>query len=149
MDRSSEAVLKQLQRVVNKILFLKKRSLLQFDGTDFFPSEIHLLVAITGSRATNATKIAGELGVTKGAVSQTLTRLEKKGVLVKTRDPYNKNELTLELTAFGQEAYRHYQDLAAQLNAIHERYLESFSKSEKKAIERFLVEVEQVFGQLE
>ena len=64
------------------------------------------MIAISESRATNATKIADELGVTKGAVSQTLTRLEKKGVLVKTKDASNKNELSLQFTEPRRPTYR-------------------------------------------
>jgi DNA-binding MarR family transcriptional regulator len=44
------------------------------------------------------------LQLTKGAVSQTISRLCKKGVLQKTKDPFQKNELTLCLTPLGQKA---------------------------------------------
>lgn len=36
----------QLESVVNKILFLKKKRLFQFRGVEFFPAEVHLMLVI-------------------------------------------------------------------------------------------------------
>ena len=148
MKTTNEMVIKSLQMFINKVLFLKKRSLFQFQGVKFYPSEIHLLLVIRDKNATNATKMAGELGVTKGAVSQTLSRLEKKGVLKKTKDPYKKNELTLRFTSFGSAAFKHYSTYAARLFKKHNRYLEHFTDKEKKVIQRFLTEAEKVLDEI-
>jgi DNA-binding MarR family transcriptional regulator len=141
-------VMKSLQMFINKILFLKKRSLFQFQGVKFYPSEIHLLLIVRDKNATNATKMAGELGVTKGAVSQTLSRLEKKGVLKKTKDPYKKNELTLSFTTFGAAAFKHYSAHATRLLKKHNRYLDQFTDKEKAIVQRFLTEAEKVFDEI-
>jgi len=46
METTNESVIGQLQRVVNKILFLKNKRLFQFQGVEFFPSEVHLMLVI-------------------------------------------------------------------------------------------------------
>jgi len=148
MRSQNQTVLDNLQRFVNTILFIKKKDLFQFQEIKFYPSEIHLLLFMKTQSNTNATSIAKGLGVTKGAVSQTLSRLEKKGVLLKTKDPYNKNELTLDLTPFGTEAFKHYQTMAASFDQKHIDYLETFSDEEKLVIKRFLTEVDSVFKEL-
>jgi len=148
MRSQNQTVLDNLQRFVNTILFIKKKDLFQFQEIKFYPSEIHLLLFMKTQGNTNATSIAKGLGVTKGAVSQTLSRLEKKGVLLKTKDPYNKNELTLDLTPFGTEAFKHYQTMAASFDQKHIDYLETFSDEEKLVIQRFLTEVDSVFKEL-
>jgi DNA-binding MarR family transcriptional regulator len=148
MKISDEVVLKQLNQVINKILFLKKKSFFEFEGVKFYPSEIHLLLVAKEKTATNATSMAEELGITKGAVSQTVSRLEQKGVLTKTKDPYHKNELTLNLTTFGKEAFRYYRTYAARLAKRHERYLSRFTGQQKATIFRFLGEVEKFFDEL-
>ena len=145
METTNESVIGQLQRVVNKILFLKKKRLFQFQGVEFFPSEVHLMLVIKEKIATNATRMAEQLGVTKGAVSQALTRLEKKGVLIKTKDPSNKNELTLAFTPFGAKVFKHYSDRAADLFNGPEDFLDQLSDAERRAIQSFLVEVERAF----
>jgi DNA-binding MarR family transcriptional regulator len=149
MATRNEIVAGQLRRVINKVLFMKKKSLFEYAGTKFYPSEVHLMLVIRDAGATNATKIADRLGVTKGAVSQTLSRLEKKGVLIKTKDPYNKNELTVTYTKFGLQAFEHFQVLTARFFQKHIQYLENFSDAEKGVIQRFLVEVEQVLDAVE
>lgn len=148
MQSTNETVLMHLDRLVNKLLFLKKKPFFQFQGVKFYPSEIHLLLVVREKTATNATAIAKELGVTKGAVSQTLSRLEKKGVLTKTKDPYHKNELTLTFTPFGSSVFRHYGTHAAKLLKMHQRYLDHFSDEEKAVVQRFLIEAQKVFDEL-
>jgi DNA-binding MarR family transcriptional regulator len=81
-------------------------------------------------------------------VSQTLARLEKKGVLRKTKDPYKKNELTLTFTAFGAKAFAHYSALADGIAKKHEQCLKGFGDGEKAVIERFLRAVEGVLHEL-
>ncbi len=149
MKQSTLNVHEQLQRVVNKILFLKKKSMFQFQDETFYPSEVHLMLTMGGADATNATRMAQLLGVTKGAVSQTISRLEKKGVLTKWRDPYNKNELTIELTDFGRLVFDHYRERVNSFRELHARYIDSFSEAEKETIQRFLAEVERFFDHIE
>jgi len=148
METINKTIIGCLQRVVNKILFLKKKSLFSFEGVGFYPSEIHLMLVINEKNATNATNIAKQLGVTKGAVSQTLSRLEKKGVLIKTKDAYNKNELTLTFTRFGSKAFQFYRTVSDDQFKKHDRYLDNFTDNEKEVIQRFLIEVEKVFDQM-
>ncbi len=83
MNEANKQTIKKIEMHINKILFLKKKNFLKYDNIEFFPTEIHTVLVIKNKQATNATKIASELGVTKGAVSQTISRLEKKGVLIK------------------------------------------------------------------
>jgi DNA-binding MarR family transcriptional regulator len=52
----------------------------------------------------NAGEMAQKLGVSNGAVSQTLARLERKGVIKKVKDPSLKNRVTASFTASGSQA---------------------------------------------
>ncbi len=145
MKTTNEMVINSLHRVINKILFMKKKSLFEFQDVKFYPSEIHLILIIKEKTATNATKMADKLGVTKGAVSQTLARLEKKGVLTKTKDPYKKNELTLSFTSFGTAVFKHYNAYASKSLKKYNSFLDEFTEKEKASVQRFLTEVEKMF----
>jgi DNA-binding MarR family transcriptional regulator len=138
----TDGVLLQLRRVVNQLLFLKKKRMFSFEGVDFYPSEVHLMLVIRDRVATNATRIAEELGVTKGAVSQSLSRLERKGVLVKSRDADNKNELTLTFTPLGKRALDHYQEQTRGVFDGARTLLDGYSPNQRRAVEAFLEEVE-------
>lgn len=92
--------------------------------------------------ATNATRVAGELGVTKGAISQSLSRLERKGVLNKSKDPERKNELTLTFTPFGKRALEHYREGTRGVFDGARRLLDGSTRDERRVVEAFLEEVE-------
>lgn len=68
--------------------------------------EIHTIDAIGPSGATNVTELAGRMRVTKGAVSQVVSRLVRRGYVTKTPNRGFGNEVTLGLTAAGKKVYR-------------------------------------------
>jgi len=92
------------ETLTNQLVFLEKRYVFRHGELDLHPSELHLLLAIKDEPEANATKLAGRLGVTKGAVSQLLKKLEAKGVIEKTSDPAQKNEITSTFTRLGKAA---------------------------------------------
>ena len=139
---NTDDVLVQLRRVVNQLLFLKRRRMFSFEGVDFFPSEVHLMLVVQDRVGTNATRIAQELGVTKGAVSQSMSRLEEKGVLNKSRDPENKNELTLTFTPLGKRALDHYRRRTRGVFNGARALLDGYPPHHRQAVEAFLKEVE-------
>ena len=84
-------------------------------------SEVHLMAAIGENEDINVTRLAKRQGITKGAVSQMITRLGKKGLVQKNASPTTENEVILSLTEKGRavfEQYRHY----------HERLNQQFTK---------------------
>jgi DNA-binding MarR family transcriptional regulator len=97
---------------------------------------------------TNATRMAERLGVTKGAISQTLSRLEKKGILRKIKDPYNKNELTIEFTSLGKTILDHYLHVTAELHQQYDQYLSTLTDNERTIIRGFLSQAEIIMDRL-
>ena len=148
MKTATDKIKKQIIQVINKIIFKEKRKIFKFKGVSLYPSEVHLLLVIKNDIDTNATEIARQLGLTKGAVSQTLLRLEKKGIIVKTKDPYNKNELTLSLTGLGETAYELCESSQASFVKAHEGYLAKLDSEEKEVILNFLFHMEKAIDDL-
>ena len=107
------------------------------------------MLVIKNDINTNATEIAKQLGVTKGAISQTISRLEKKGIILKTKDPYSKNELTLSLTGFGQKAYKLCQSSQESFIEAHEVYLAKLNSKEKEVVLNFLLHMEKAIDNLD
>ena len=99
--------------------------------------------AINETPDLNAGKMAQKLGISNGAVSQTLTRLERKGIIKKTKDPALKNELTVTFTESGQAAIRGFERQQAPALTILNNYFKNLSATDQKAIERFLAHLEE------
>ena len=76
-------------------------------GTDqlLARSEIHLIEVIADNESFSVTDLATLMGITKGAVSQTLKKLEKKGLTLKEEDPHNISRSIVKLTSKGKAAY--------------------------------------------
>jgi DNA-binding MarR family transcriptional regulator len=121
-----------------------KKKIFNIKDISLHPSEVHLLLVIENHTNTNATLIANQLGLTKGAVSQTISRLVKKGILEKSKDPYHKNELTLSLTALGQEAFAQCLASQAAFSQAQQGYLDQLDDQEKEVILGFLRHLESV-----
>ena len=117
-------------------------------GVQLYRSEIHTVRAVGENPGVNVTALAEHMGVTKGAVSQMVNRLVKKGLIRKGRAPDNAREVRLELTDVGWTGFQNHErfhmemfdtvreyfgadlqarldaliSLATDLNAVLERY---------------------------
>lgn len=74
-------------------------------GEKLYSSEIHLIEAIGVSGELSVTDAADYFGITKGAVSQTLKKIENKGLVKKEKDPANSSRYVLGLTTKGKAAF--------------------------------------------
>ena len=144
-QRHHEAVA-QIMEMVDRILQIEKRKHVAVEGVELYPSEIHLMLHVADEQSTNLTRIAERLGITKGALSQTLGRLERKGMLVKSKDPTAKNELTVSFTPEGQRALKQFRALRSSVEARYERLLEAFDPIEVDTITRFLASMNNSLG---
>jgi DNA-binding MarR family transcriptional regulator len=147
MDLRNKALVDLIFEFIDRILFIEKKTTFEFKGVKLYPSEIHLILFIHRGEDTNATRMAEQLGVTKGAISQTLTRLEKKGILRKIKDPYKKNELTVEFPTFGREVLDHYLKKAGILMQQYDEYFSALSNAEREVIKRFLTHAGRVMSE--
>ncbi|NVM18917.1 MAG: MarR family transcriptional regulator [Candidatus Lokiarchaeota archaeon] len=137
MNDDIELVQKILD-TITKITSVDRRRVIAFDKSRLYPSEIHLLMSIHAGQNTNLTKIAKHIGLTKGAISQTLTRLQKKGVIIKKPDTNKKNELHLTFTTKGEKLMEHIIKLKKTLSFEYLQYLKNHSEKEKQIISNFL-----------
>ena len=68
--------------------------------------EIHIIeMSGDSDEMLSVTDLARLLGITKGAVSQNLKKMEKKGLITKISDPENSSRSIVKLTSKGKTAY--------------------------------------------
>ena len=149
MSSQPEKIAGEIRRVINRSMFLEKRTILHHEDLRLYPSEIHLLQVIKEGADLSAGEMARKLGISNGAVSQTLNRLEKKGVIQKTKEPALKNKLTATLTEFGQAAIRQFEQGQEGTMKTFSSYLAGLSERERKAIGGFLSRLDEFLRRLE
>lgn len=92
-----------LKDVFYRILRLQEKSVSKSANDNLSRTEMHALENIQDNPGATLTQIADMLGVTKATVSVSVSRLEKKGYLVKVRDGQDKRKSELVLTTMGED----------------------------------------------
>jgi DNA-binding MarR family transcriptional regulator len=107
MDRkkAGREIMELFIRMVSKYNALEKVPTKSAPRHRLYHSERHMVDKIGEHPKLNITEFAGALGVTKGAVSQVVKKLEGKGVVRRYRSGSNGKEVFLELTKVGKEVY--------------------------------------------
>ncbi len=101
-------------RIINKFISIEKKPR-DFDTGDLlYPSEIHNIEIIGRNPGINVTNLAKTLGVTKGAVSQIVNKLERKNLVEKSRDNNNEKEVILKLQKKGEIAFKGHESFHAK-----------------------------------
>ena len=97
---NSTEIIELFIRMVNKYNSLEKIPSRHGTGHQLYHSERHLLDKIAENTGMNVTEFAAAAGVTKGAISQLVTKLVKKGIVTRYKKSINDKEVFLELTAY-------------------------------------------------
>jgi DNA-binding MarR family transcriptional regulator len=101
--KSSREVMALFLRVVNKYHALEKLPQQHGARGSLHHSERHMLDTIALRPELNITEHAAALGVTKGAISQVVKKLESKGFLRRIKKVSNDKAVYLELSQQGKE----------------------------------------------
>ena len=128
---------------IMKLLQKLDRSPKKF-GTDCFltHTEIHLVEIIGKNPGLSVSDIARLLGITKGAVSQNLKKLEIKKLSFKTADSENISRSIVSLTEKGKTAFDEHKRWHEKMDGGFVDYLEKLQGSEFDTINNFMERVE-------
>ncbi len=114
-------------------------------GVLMHTKEIHTVQAIGKNSGINVTKLAEHTGVTKGAVSQTLKRLIRKGLVRKTHAPGNDKEVVLELTDLGWIGFHNHEKFHMETLDIAREY---YGDQLRSKLERIHLAVDDIYKML-
>lgn len=126
-------------RLIMQLRRLERQPLSFGTAGSLTPSEIHTLEAVGPEGNVLMSELATRLGVTKGAVTQLVARLEPKGLVLRSQHPTDSRSTLISLSHMGceavaaHEAMHHdfYEQLRAQFTEeeieIFERGIEKFA----------------------
>lgn len=111
-------------------------------GTDvnIHHSEIHMIKFIKENTNLHISAIARKLGITRGAVSQTINRLQKKGLITKEMNEVNNSKLIVKLTHKGESAYLNHENYHKQYEIRIKNILGNMRGGSEEVIYNFLLE---------
>jgi DNA-binding MarR family transcriptional regulator len=132
----------QFARIVNAYNSLQESPLDYGCGEDLYPSEIHAVEAIGKHPEVHMAELARILGVTRGAIQQTVDRLVKKGMVEKFMDESDRKKVYLELTEKGNTAFDGHEAYHAELSSRLGKCFERLRPGEVASLRNLLDEVE-------
>jgi len=110
---------------------------------DLTGSEIHLIEVVGQSEGLSVTDLAKRLGITKGAVSQTLKKLDAKELIVKEVDPANTSRITVSLSTKGKVAYYSHLQWHEAMDGGFRNYFVNLPEDKIRFMDEFLSILEQ------
>jgi DNA-binding MarR family transcriptional regulator len=111
----------RFERIINKFNRIEKTPKDFGTGELLYIAEIHTIVAVGENPGMNITELSNRLGVTKGAVSQAIAKLEKRNYLQRVKDLNNERNVLVELTDKGKIVLKAHE-------AVHEDFCSNYLK---------------------
>lgn len=129
---TTKAMIHKFEKVINKYNKSEKKP--KYYGTKdlLYRSEVHTIDAIGKNNKINVTDLAEYLGVTKGAISQMVDKLMKKGMVSKKMLSDTENEVSLQLTEKGYLVYKGHEEYHKELYTEISKHLEYLSNKDVK-----------------
>ena len=144
MDMRTKKLAELLLRVLNKIARNEKKP--RHFGVDelLHTSEIHMVMLIGDNPGVHGAELARVAGVTRGAISQIVAKLEKKGLVKKVEDPGSGLRKVPVLTNKGKVAYYAHEQYHEEMDQDLYAYVNQLTDEQVAAIENFLHELGKV-----
>jgi len=148
MRKHNSEIVHTLLKVIHSLQELDKRT--SNYGTDKTLSygEIHMIDKIRDYQGLHISAIAKRIGVTRGAVSQMVKKLEKKGMVVKEPCPDNLSRISIRLTEKGKRAATEHEKYHRNFSEKVTSILGSYSKEDQEKIAEFLRGLLEVINQI-
>lgn len=135
-------------RIVHKVIENQKRPRQYGIAEKLYPAEIHTLMMIGTHEKVHVSELARFLGVTRGAVSQMIDKLNKKGLIDKKTDPENATRVLLSLTNKGKVAYFAHQQFHEETDAPLFEYIDGLSNERYAFAQDFLQKLEDMVDRM-
>ena len=136
-DHSAQ-IIEQLRRIARKKGELEKEPHQYGTGMLLQHAEMYLVEILGQNEGMSVTRVAGIMQITKGAVSQTLKKLEQKGLVQKFADPANASRTLLYLSGEGKRVLKAHQKWHRKVDGGFTEYLDSLEGAEVLVIRDFL-----------
>ena len=112
---------------------------------NLYMREVHFVVAVGPDRSPTMSEMARSLNVTQGAVTQMVSRLEKKGYVVRSKDVRDKRMTTVSLTDQGRRLYEEHLIYDQKKFAFSSEYLNKYRDEDLEKLIEYEHLVQQLF----
>jgi DNA-binding MarR family transcriptional regulator len=147
VDQDMRKVSEQWIRILNKMGADEKCPKDFGSGDLLHCSEIHTIMTIGKNKDINPTTLSLLLGISKSAISQMISRLVRKNLVEKHRDPDNDKEILLRLSPRGTIACLGHEQHHARIYARMHQNLGDLTDEQFALILKFLSAMEETIDE--
>ncbi len=109
-------------------------------GDLLYVTELHTISRVGRNKEINMTKLAEIMGVTKGAISQTISKLVKKGLITRV-NTNNMKEVNLRLSEKGLLVYGQHELFHKEIFRFAETLYENATEEDKALVKRLFLAI--------
>jgi DNA-binding MarR family transcriptional regulator len=111
-------------------------------GDMLYIAEIHTITMIGNNHQVNMTQLADLMGVTKGAISQTIRKLVSKNYIIKS-NMVNRKEISLSLSEKGEIVYKGQESFQKELFTFAGALYERATQHDRELVQRLFQAISQ------
>ncbi len=141
-DTAPYAIIGKFARIVELWSRLEKQPRKFGIDEALYRSQIHMIEVIGENDDVSVSDLAEIQGVTKGAASQNIKKLEEKELVIKVPDPANSSRLLVRLTAKGKIAYYAHEHWHETMDGGFKEYFTNLSHEKVAALDEVLTKIE-------
>jgi DNA-binding MarR family transcriptional regulator len=109
-------------------------------GDMLYFTEIHTITMVGKNNEINMTKLADIMGVTKGAISQTIRKLVSKNLIIKS-NIINRKEISLKLSEKGLIVYKAQESFQKEIFTFAEALYEQAKPEDRDMVKRLFLAI--------
>ncbi|HLN54838.1 MAG TPA: MarR family transcriptional regulator [Bacteroidales bacterium] len=109
-------------------------------GDLLYLTEIHTLTMVARNRRINMTRLAEMMGVTRGAISQTIRKMVIKGLIVKENST-NRKEFNLSLSPKGEKVMKAQESLQKEIFSFAATLYEKAGTKDREMVARLFTAI--------
>ena len=117
-------------KIKNKLNKLEKKSIDFGTGEKLYASELHTIEAIGNKYGNTVTELCNLFGITKGAVSQIISKLEKKQLISKERNRDYAKEINISLTEKGWVIFKSHKELHNKMDVAFLSFMKTIPEDQ-------------------
>jgi DNA-binding MarR family transcriptional regulator len=117
MENELQSLIDQFLKILNLYSVISRKPNDYGTGDLLYFTEVHTISMVGKNRAVNMTQLADIMGVTRGAISQTIRKLVVKNLIIKS-NTRNLKEINLRLSDKGMIVYKGLQSFNQEIFAF-------------------------------
>jgi len=144
MNNTIKEIIKLSEEVIFELVAREKRPIELPDGEKIYRFELHVIDLIGEKEGINVNELAKYLNVTKGAVSQVISKLESRNIVVKIKTQYNRKNVNLFLTNKGKNIFEGHKNFHLKINKKIEEVFTKYNDIEICTINNIIKEIREL-----